>query len=109
MSKNVKIVTFAPAADAGKVRKALGDAGAGNLGDYTHCSWSTAGTGRFTPQPGADPHIGTVGQAEAVKEERIEVIVERVKAKTVIAALRKAHPYEEVAFDILPLLDEDEL
>ena len=109
MGKNVKIVTFVPQDAADAVREAMGKAGAGALGDYRFCSWSVAGYGRFTPEQGAKPTIGEVGKAEVVAEDRIEVIVERSKAKPVIKALRDAHPYEEVAFDIIELLDEDEL
>lgn len=109
MGKNVKIVTFVPAASADILRQALGNAGAGNLGNYTHCSHSVDGKGRFTPQTGTDPYLGSVGKAETVDEERIEVVCEYTKAKQVIAALRAVHPYEEVAFDTIPLLDEDEL
>lgn len=109
MGKNVKIVTFVPSEMAEKLRQAIGDAGAGSLGDYTHCSYSVVGTGRFTPQMGADPHIGKVGTRESVLEERVEVICKRFKAKKVIKALRENHPYEEVAIDIIPLLDEEEL
>ncbi len=108
MSK-VKIVTFVPADYAATVRQAMGDAGAGAQGDYSHCSFSSVGIGRFTPQDGAKPFIGDVGTPEEVQEERIEVICERSEAKTVIAAMRAAHPYEEVAFDIIPLLSEEEL
>lgn len=107
--KNVKIVTFVPSTDADKVRQALGDAGAGSLGNYTHCSYSFTGVNRFTPQKGADPEIGSIGKPETVVEERIEVICERSKAKKVIKALRDAHPYEEVVFDIIELLDEEDL
>lgn len=105
----VKIVTFAPTADADKIRQALGDAGAGKIGDYTYCSYSLIGHGRFTPTSNADPNIGEPGKPEVVEEERIEVVCDRDKAKDVIAALKKVHPYEEVAFDILPLLDETSL
>lgn len=109
MGKNVKIVTFVPQEAAEAVRDALGRAGAGALGDYRDCSWSVSGYGRFTPKKGAKPAIGEVGKAETVAEDRIEVIVERRNAKKVLQALRSAHPYEEVAFDIIELLDEDEL
>lgn len=105
----VKIVVFVPLKAADEVRKALGDAGAGNLGDYTHCSWSTRGQGRFTPQKGADPDIGQIGQSEVVEEERIEVICERSKAKAAVNAMKKVHPYEEVAYEIYEIVDEDEL
>ena len=107
--KNVKIATFVPAENADAMRKALGDAGAGSLGDYTYCSYSIKGIGRFTPQEGANPHIGEIGKEQVTDEERIEVICERSKAKPVIKALKTAHPYEEPVFDIIPLLDEEEL
>lgn len=106
---NVKIVTFVPVADAEKVRNALGSAGTGRIGEYSFCSYSIIGNGRFMPGKDANPHIGEVNKIETVKEERIEVICERSKAKVAIEAMRQAHPYEEVAFDIYPLLDEDNL
>ncbi len=106
---NVKIVTFVPVADADKVRNALGGAGAGQIGEYSFCSYSVVGKGRFVPSDKASPHIGEANKLEAAGEERIEVICGRTKAKTVIEAMRQAHPYEEVAFDIYPLIDEGEL
>lgn len=109
MSAQVKIVTYIPADDADSLRKALGNAGAGQLGEYTFCSFSTAGTGRYLPSDKAHPHIGQPGSFESVQEERIEVTCDREKAKTVLGALKATHPYEEVAYDIYPLLGEDEL
>lgn len=106
---NVKIVTFVPTKNADAMRRALGEAGAGSLGDYRYCSFSFKGIGRFTPEQGANPHIGEIGQEQSTDEERIEVICERSKAKAVVQALRSAHPYEEPAFDIIALIDEDEL
>lgn len=106
---NVKIVTTVPVDYADKVRRAMGDAGAGEQGNYSHCSWSSVGTGRFKPLKGADPFIGEIGKLEEVAEERIEVICERSKVKAVIAAMKAVHPYEEVMLDIVPLLDESEL
>lgn len=108
MSK-VKIVTFTPVKDADKVRQALGNAGAGQIGEYSYCSYSMVGKGRFTPSSSASPHIGSANTPETVEEERIEVECEREKAKAVIEAMKQAHPYEEVAFDIYPLLSEEEL
>jgi hypothetical protein len=105
----VKITTFVPETHADAVRDVLGKAGAGQLGEYTYCSFTTRGTGRFTPSSSAKPFIGTPGQLEAVEEERVEVVCDRDKAKAVIAAMKTAHPYEEVAFDIVPLLEESEL
>lgn len=107
--QRVKIVTFVPVDSANEVRDALGAAGAGLIGEYSFCSYSTIGTGRFIPSNKANPHIGTSGRLEHVTEERIEVVCDKVNAKAVIAALRKAHPYEEVAFDVYPLLNEQDL
>jgi hypothetical protein len=104
-SKFVKIVVYVPETDADKVREALGKAGAGSIGNYSYCSFSSKGIGRFLPGQGANPHIGTVGALETVLEERIETICQREKVKSVIAAMKAAHPYEEVAFDIYALED----
>jgi len=105
----VKIVTTVPHKDADKIREALGKAGAGSIGNYRYCSFSVTGKGRFMPTEQADPHIGKANKLEIVEEEQIEVICERDKAKHVIAALRKSHPYEEPVVDIVPLIDEEEL
>lgn len=105
----VKIIVTVPPKNADAVRDALGKAGAGKLGNYSYCSFSVTGTGRFLPNKNAHPHIGTPNRPEAVTEERIEVICDRVEAKAVIAVLRTAHPYEEPAIDIYPLLDEERL
>lgn len=97
------LVVFAPISDSNKIRKALGQAGAGQIGNYKDCSFSTGGTGRFTPGGGAQPHIGNQGQAEEVEEERIEVIFESHKRYQVIQAMINSHPYEEVAHFISPV------
>ena len=75
----LKIITFVPVKDADKVRIAIGDAGAGVLGNYHHASFSTKGIGRFTPGEGANPTVGEVGKPEEVEEERIEVICKKEK------------------------------
>ena len=105
----VKIVTFTPVENADAIRQALGDAGAGQIGEYSFCSFTITGKGRFIPSRSANPHIGSADVMEVVEEERIEVICSRDKAKAVIEAMKAAHPYEEVAFDIYPLIDEEEL
>lgn len=105
----VKIVTFAPLEDADNIRQALGDAGAGVIGEYSFCSYSTIGKGRFTPSENANPHIGEQNKPEIVEEERIEVACDRINATKVIDAMKEAHPYDEVAFDIYPLIDESQL
>ncbi len=105
----LKIVTFVPLANAEDVRKALGEAGAGKIGEYTFCSYSVVGRGRFLPSHKASPHIGSAGEEEVVEEERVEVVCDRSDAKNIIEAMKKAHPYEEVAFDVYPLISEEDL
>ena len=104
MEEQVKIVTFVPRENSDAVREVLGSAGAGNLGEYSFCSYSVVGTGRFLPSVHANPHIGTAGKVELVEEERIEVQCNRSEAKKVAAAIRQVHPYEEVPIDIYPLI-----
>ncbi|MEI6650866.1 MAG: hypothetical protein WCL23_05570 [Candidatus Moraniibacteriota bacterium] len=98
-----KLVTFVPLTHADAVRAAMGKAGAGKIGNYTHCSFSSRGTGRFLPGEGAHPSIGEVGKPEEVEEERIEVLCTEESIDVVIAAMKSAHPYEEVAFDVYTL------
>jgi hypothetical protein len=107
--KQVKIVVFVPKTHTDVVRQAMGDAGAGKIGNYSHCTYSSDGVGRYKPLDGAKPFIGKVGKFEEVEEERIECVCDKDKAKKVIAAIRKVHPYEEVALDIYPLLSESDL
>ncbi len=98
-----KIVVYVPLTHTDQVREAIGKSGGGKLGDYSFCSFSTNGTGRFKPEAGANPHIGSVGQMEAVEEERIEVSVEDSLVQGVVDAIKKVHPYEEVVLDIYNL------
>lgn len=107
--KIFKIITFVPTADAQKVRLAMGDAGAGILGNYHHASFSSKGIGRFIPGVGAKPTIGKVGKLEEVEEERIEVICQKEKVKQVVAAIKRTHPYEEIPIEIYQLVDEAQL
>lgn len=104
-SKNVKLVVFVPTTHTDIVREALGKAGAGGIGNYTFCSFSSSGYGRFLPKDGANPHIGEIGAFEKVEEERIEVTCSIEIIKDVIQAMKVVHPYEEVAYDIYPLLN----
>jgi dinuclear metal center YbgI/SA1388 family protein len=98
-----KIVVFVPAESAETVRKALGDAGAGFIGNYSHCTFSANGTGRFLPGEQTKPYIGQPGVMETVDEVRIETIVPETHIKKVLTAMLKAHPYEEPAFDLYPV------
>jgi dinuclear metal center YbgI/SA1388 family protein len=97
---NDKWVVFVPAGNVDEVREAMFAAGAGHIGDYSHCSWAVAGTGQFLPHEGASPTIGSVGSVERVAEDRLEMIAPARLRGHVLAALRAAHPYEEPAFDI---------
>lgn len=105
----VKITTTIPPKDADVLREALGRAGAGVIGEYSFCSFSVLGKGRFKASENADPHIGKPGEFEIVEEEQIEVTCDRDKAKQVVVALKQAHPYEEAIIEITPLLSEGEL
>lgn len=103
MANNYKIVVFVPESHTGIIRKAMGDAGAGKIGNYTHCSFSSKGIGRFKPEEGSKPAIGEVGKFEAVEEERIEVVASAQVVGNVLAAIKRVHPYEEVAIDVYSL------
>lgn len=107
--KIVKIVVFVPKTHIEVVWKAMGSAGAGKIGNYNYCTFIAKGVGKYLPGKGAKPFIGTVGKFEEVKEEKLEMICLKEKARKVIAAMKKAHPYDEVAFDIYPLLTEEDL
>jgi len=100
---NYKLVVFVPVASAQKVANAVFAAGAGHIGNYSHCSFRAEGTGTFLPLEGARPAIGSRGRLERVDELRLETIVPAGKLEGVLAAMKKAHPYEEPAFDIFKL------
>ncbi len=107
--RRVKISTTVPQANAEQLRQALGQAGAGQIGEYSFCSFSVTGKGRFMPTDNAHPHIGQANQLETVEEEQIEVVCSRDIARHVVDTLKQAHPYEEVIIDILPLIDKEAL
>jgi dinuclear metal center YbgI/SA1388 family protein len=98
-----KWVIFVPPENAEAVRTAVFAAGAGRIGDYSHCSWSVTGTGQFLPQDGATPAIGSIGASARVVEDRVEVVAPALARREVLSAMRAAHPYEEPAFDIVAL------
>lgn len=100
-----KVVTFVPHEQAESMRAALAAAGAGALGDYDSCTFSTLGEGRFRPLEGAAPVIGDVGRLETVPETRVESVLPRSRRTAVVRALLAAHPYEEPAFDLIELAD----
>lgn len=98
-----KIVVYVPESHAEQLRNAIGDAGAGIIGKYSHCTFTIKGTGRFKPLDGANPTIGQVGKLEEVSEYRIETVCEAAKLKEVLKAIKAVHPYEEPATDVYPI------
>lgn len=103
MEKRYKIVVYVPESHADQLREAMGNAGAGVIGNYTHCTFTLRGTGRFKPVEGANPTIGEVGRLEEVQEERIETVCTGDKLQAVLKAIRGVHPYEEPATDVYPI------
>ncbi|MGJ4905411.1 hypothetical protein ACQR0V_27850 [Bradyrhizobium sp. HKCCYLS2058] len=101
--KTYKIVVHVPEAAGDAVRHAMGEAGAGRIGNYDHCSFTSKGTGRFRSLAGANPAIGAVGRLETVEEERIEAVCAGDRLRSVIQAIRSAHPYEEPTIDVYAL------
>jgi dinuclear metal center YbgI/SA1388 family protein len=99
-----KLVFFVPVADAERVTAAVTAAGAGRLGAYDSCTWSTTGTGTFRPLEGAAPAVGSVGELASVEEARVETVVPRAARAAVVRALLDAHPYETPAYDVVELV-----
>lgn len=105
----VKIIVTAPSEHVDNLRNTICEAGAGKIGNYTHCSILTKCIGTFKPLERANPYIGEKNKLEVVNEERLEVICDIKKAKKVISKIREVHPYEEPGIDIIPLIDEETL
>lgn len=101
-----KLVVFVPIGHEEKVAEAINSAGAGHIGNYSHCSFRSKGTGTFKPLEGTNPFIGSHNNLEKVEEVRLETIVPKKGLNNVLSELMKAHPYEEVAYDIYPLQNE---
>lgn len=104
MNKFVKIVIYVPVESAGKIREALNESGAGKVGNYDYCSFTSRGFGRFRPLKGANPSIGEIGEIEEVEEARVETICAVEKLDAVLEAVKAVHPYEEPVIDVYPLL-----
>ncbi|TMU85567.1 Nif3-like dinuclear metal center hexameric protein [Bacillus sp. BHET2] len=98
-----KLVVYIPKENGEELRKALGKAGAGHIGNYSHCTFSTEGQGRFLPEEGTNPHIGKQGVPEEVEEEKVETVYPISLQNKVLKAMFTHHPYEEVAYDIYSL------
>lgn len=103
----VKIIVTIPIENVNEVRNAVCEAGAGIIGNYTHCSMLTKCIGTFKPNDEANPYIGENNKMEFVEEEKLEVVCDVNNVKGIILKLREIHPYEEPAIDIIPLLDEE--
>lgn len=105
----VKIFVIVPIDSTDKVRDAACEKGAGVIGNYSYCTTSYKVIGTFIPNDGANPYIGSNNQLEIVEEEKIEFVCDIRNAKDVIKEIRRVHPYEEPAIDIVPLIDEKDL
>lgn len=101
--KMFKLVTFVPGEAVDAVRDAMSEAGAGIIGNYTHCSFQSPGTGTFVPLSGAEPYTGKVGELAKEAEFRLEMLVPEDYLHDAITAMINAHPYEKVAYDVYPL------
>ena len=102
----VKLVTFVPSEHTAAVLTALAGAGAGVIGEYDHCSFRVAGTGTFRPSAAARPALGRRGELNEVAEDRLELVLSAAATRPAVEALLDAHPYEEVAYDLVPLVPE---
>ena len=98
-----KLFTFVPAEKAEKVRNAIFEAGGGQIGNYSECSFNAEGTGTFKAGQGADPYVGNIGERHQENEIKIEVIIPAHLEDRIVAAMKAAHPYEEVAYDVVNL------
>lgn len=103
----VKLITFVPDAHVDRMRDATSHAGGGVIGNYTHCTYSSAGEGTFLPGEGATPFLGTVGAVNREPERRFEIVVQQARLAEVLQAMKEAHPYEEPAYDVVPLSNQD--
>lgn len=103
-----KIVVYVPKGYEDRVREAMTNAGAGWIGNYSDCTFQAPGIGTFLPREGTNPFLGAKGKLEKAEEVRLETIMPAAVRKKVVQAMLKVHPYEEVAYDIYPLLNEGE-
>jgi hypothetical protein len=101
----LKIVVFIPKEFCEKVKEAMFKAGAGKFKNYDNCSFEIEGTGQFRPLKNSNPHLGRINSLERVTEMRVEMICSNECIKDVISAMKSAHPYEEVAYDVISLFE----
>lgn len=100
-----KLVFFVPESHLEQVKAAVFAVGAGAIGNYDQCCWQVAGVGQFRPLSGSNPFIGQIQQLEQITEYRVEMVCEDALIKAAVAALRSAHPYEELAIDVWKLAE----
>ncbi len=106
--KKIKIIVSVPIENTEELRKAICDAGAGVIGNYTYCTMTTKCIGTFKPSDNTNPYIGEKNKLEFVEEDKLEAICDINIVKKVLKRLREVHPYEEPGIDIIPLIDEND-
>ena len=99
----VQIGVHTPESHVETVRRAMADAGAGEIGDYDSCTFNVKGEGTFRAKTGATPYVGTIGELHREPEVRTTAVAPKHRAQAIVAAVKKVHPYEEPAYDITPL------
>ncbi|MGN8645503.1 Nif3-like dinuclear metal center hexameric protein [Gracilibacillus sp. HCP3S3_G5_1] len=104
----LKFIVYVPQTHLSDLVEAIGNAGAGHIGNYSHCTFRSAGTGAFKPLEGTQPYLGTQGEIEEVNEYKLETIIKKSQLSVVLQAAKKAHPYEEMAYDLVPLSNKGE-
>lgn len=102
-----KLTYYVPETHVEEVKQAVFAAGAGKIGDYANCCWQVLGQGQFVPLEGSQSFIGTKGEVHKVAEYRVEQVCDDAFIEQAVAALKQAHPYETVAYDIFPLANFD--
>ena len=108
-SERLMIIFGVPTEHLDAVLAAMAEAGAGVVGEYTHCAFTSEGVGQFKPSAAAHPAYGQRDQINHVPETRVETFCERHQASAIVRAIRRAHPYEEPVIYVIPLLDEADL
>jgi hypothetical protein len=104
-SNQVKVQTYCPVDAVDQLRLAIGDAGAGVIGNYSHCTFVTAGHGYFLPLEGANPTIGKQGSIEKVEEMKVEFVCDKEKLQDIVEVIKQNHPYEEVPIEVFEMID----
>ena len=101
----LQLFFYVPVNSVDAVKSAVFAAGAGRLGAYECCAWQTLGQGQFKPLPGANPTLGEINQLEVVEEYRVEMVLDEADLKSVVAALKESHPYEEPAYGVFEMVN----